>query len=147
MARLHWRFLLRFQQRFQARFCGISNRPCKLLTIPQRFESPEVYTPRNRAWNCSKKRQCKWAFRLTVSRLSVCLAQFRQRRLGIQRQTLCFGLQRGHQRSLHIPPKRISLLPSRDFHENLGDFHRAARQPLARRRADLEEGRRIDAVH
>lgn len=89
----------------------------------------------------------KSAFRLTVSRLSVCLAQFRQRRLGIQRQTLCFGLQRGHQRSLRIPPKRISLLPSRDFHENLGDFHRAARQPLARRRADLEEGRRIDAVH
>ena len=45
-------------------FVAISNRPCKLLAIPRRFESPVVYTgdlksPRNR----SKNRQCnrpKW---------------------------------------------------------------------------------------
>ena len=54
MARLHWRFLLRFQRRFQTRFCGDS----------QRFESPVVYTgdlksPRNHR----KNRRYKRAFR------------------------------------------------------------------------------------
>ena len=61
MARLHWRFLLPFQRRFQ-------NRLCKLLAIPQRFESPVAYTghlksPRNCDWNHRKNRGCKWAFR------------------------------------------------------------------------------------
>ena len=39
-ARLQWRFL----RRFRGDFTAISNRSCKLLAIPQQFESPVVYT-------------------------------------------------------------------------------------------------------
>ena len=61
---------------FKCDFAAISNRPCKLLAIPRRLESPVVYT-RNRASNRSKNRQCKRALRslLTgyVQRCFVCL--------------------------------------------------------------------------
>ena len=58
-------FLLRYFVAISLRFL---NRPCKLLAIPRRSESPVVYTgdlksPRNRAWNRSKNRQCKRALK------------------------------------------------------------------------------------
>ena len=52
-------------------FVAISNRPCKLLAIPRRFESPVVYTPRNHAWNRSKNRQSKRAFMISVLTLGL----------------------------------------------------------------------------
>ena len=69
MASLHWRFLLRFQRRFQGQCCGnFKIARVKLLAIQQRFESPVVHTghlksPLNRACNHRKNCWCKWAFR------------------------------------------------------------------------------------
>ena len=40
---------------FAAISSAISTRPCKLLAIPQRFESPVVYTPRNSAGKIAAK--------------------------------------------------------------------------------------------
>ena len=58
---------------------------CKLLEIPQGFQSPVVYTPRNRAWNRSKNRQCKRALTRKYYRTSsplVCAKRNQEKQKG-----------------------------------------------------------------